>query len=195
MFASPALRCYFSVLLRLLSAVVVSAAALVAAGAGASAPSAAQARICTPADVAFNIQLLGDRTWGWQLGRYSAIPAKVTMIAVWSKGGPVQNNGIAAYGWATRTRSAFFPDCTPGRAARQVDGGLRPAVRVKDGWFAGRKYTCIGAGRIVVAVSDVSGGKRVTVRVQRTGKLLALGEIRAGGGWLRGSKSCEVSEK
>jgi hypothetical protein len=181
--------------LRLLSAAFVSAAALVAAGAGSSAPTAAQARVCAPADIAFHIQLLGDRTWGWQLGRYSAIPAHVTMIAVWSKGGPVETDGIAAYGWATRNRSSFFPGCKPGGAARQADGGLRPAVRVKDGWFAGRKYTCIGTGKIVVAVSDVAGGKRVTVRVQTTGKLLALGEIRAGGGWLRGSKTCEASEK
>lgn len=181
--------------MRLLSAALVSAAALVAAGAGSSAPSAAQARVCTPLEIAVHIQILGNRTWGWQLGRYDAIPAKVTMIAVWSKGGPVETDGLAAYGWATRSRSSFFPRCGPGRAARQVDGGLRPVVRVKDGWFAGRKFTCLQTGKIVVAVSDVAGGKRVTVRVQRTGKLLALGEIRAGGGWLRGSKSCESSAK
>jgi hypothetical protein len=117
------------------------------------------------------------------------------VIAVWSKGGPVETDGIAAYGWATRSRSAFSADCRAGRATRQVDGGLGPAVLVKDGWFAGRKFTCLDTGRIVVAISDVRGGKRVTVRVQKTGKLLALGEVTAGGGWLRGSKSCESSEK
>ena len=184
--------------MRLLAAAVVSASALVAAGAASSAPTAlatAQSRVCTPADVAFHIQLLGDRTWGWLLGGYRAIPAHVTTIAVWSKGGPVATDGIAAYGWATRTRSAFYPGCRPGQAAARIDGGLRPAVRVKDGWFAGRKFTCSGTGKIVVAVSDIAGGKRVTVRVQRTGKLLALGEIEQGGGWLRGSKSCLPSEK
>jgi len=182
-------------LLRLLSAALVSAAALVAAGAGSSAPSAAQARVCTPLEIAVHIQLLGNRTWGWLLSRYDAIPAKVSVIAVWSKGGPVETDGIAAYGWATRNRSSFFARCGPGRAARQVDGGLGPAVRVKDGWFAGRKFTCLDTGRIVVAISDTTTGKRVTVRVQKTGKLLALGEITTGGGWLRGSKSCRDSEK
>jgi hypothetical protein len=142
-----------------------------------------------------NIQLLGNRTWGWLLGGYRAIPERVTMIAVWSKGGPPETDGIVAYGWATRTRSAFFADCAPGRAARQPAGNLGPAVRVKDGWFAGRKFTCLYTGRIVVAISDTRGGKRVTVRVQKTGKLLALGEITKGGGWLRGSKSCRESEK
>lgn len=174
--------------MRLLAAAVVSASALVAAGAGSSAPTApaaAQSRVCTPADVAFHIQL----------GGYRAIPADVTVIAVWSKGGPVETDGIAAYGWATRNRSAFYSGCRPGLAAGRIDGGLRPAVRVRDGWFAGRKFTCSGTGKIVVAVSDIAGGKRVTVRVQRTGKLLALGEIVQGGGWLRGSKSCQPSEK
>jgi hypothetical protein len=184
--------------LRLLATVVVSATALVAAGAGSSAPSApaaAAARVCKPKEVAVNIQILGDRTWGWVIGRYRAIPERVTTIVVWSKGGPAETQGVAAYGWATRTRSAFFAECAPGRAARQPAGNLGTAVRVKDGWFAGRKYTCIETGRIVVAISDTRSGKRVTVRVQKTGKLLALGEITKGGGWLRGSKSCRESEK
>lgn len=177
------------------SALLVAVVALVAATGGASAPSAAGARVCLPTNVSFHIQLLGDRAWGWQIGRYRAIPPRVTTIAVWSMGGPAETQGVAAYGWATRTRSAFSETCAPGRAAAQPAGNLGPAVRVKDGWFTGRKWTCLDTGRIVVAISDTKTGKRVTVRVQKTGKLLALGEITKGGGWLRGSKSCRDSEK
>ena len=154
-----------------------------------------QSRVCTPADIALHIQILGDRTWGWRLGRYTGIPVKRTVIAVWSDGGPASTFGVASYGWAISTRSALSTSCSPGRAAAQPSGGLRAAVRVKDGWFYGRKYKCLRPGRFVIEVRDITGGKRVTVRVQRTGKLLAVGEVRAGGGWLRGAKSCEESER
>jgi hypothetical protein len=158
-------------------------------------PSAAESRVCAPREAAVYIQILGNRSWGWRLGRYEAIPAERAVIAVWSNGGPVSTFGVAAYGWTTRTRSAFFGGCSVGRAAAQPQGSLRAAVRVKDGWFYGRKYRCLEPGRFVVAISDTTGGKRITVRVQRTGKLLALGELTAGGGWLRGSKSCSESER
>jgi hypothetical protein len=144
---------------------------------------------------AVQIHILGDRSWGWRIGSYSAIPAKTTAILVWSTGGPPATDGLAAYGWTTRTRSGFFSRCSAGRAAAQPTGSLRAPVSVKDRWFYGRKYTCIQPGRFVVAVSDIAGGKRLTVRVQRTGKLLAIGEVKAGGGWLRGSKSCRESER
>ena len=68
-------------------------------------------------------------------------------------------------------------------------------MRVKDGWFFGRKYKCLQPGRFVVEIRDIAGGKRVTVRVQRTGRLLAVGEVKAGGGWLRGAKSCGDYER
>jgi hypothetical protein len=174
---------------------LVSAAALAAAAAAPSSPSVAMSRVCTPRDTAVNIQILGDRSWGWRLERYDAIPAKRVTIAVWSNGGPPSTFGVAAYGWATRTRSGFFASCGAGTAAAQPAGKLRAAVRVKDGWYFGRKYKCIQPGRFVVAVSDIAGGKRVTVRVQKTGTLLALGEITAGRGWLRGAKSCGESER
>ena len=181
--------------MRLLLTLLVSAVALTAAAAAPSSPLGAQSRVCTPEDTAVYIQILGDRSWGWRLERYDAIPTKRAVIAVWSNGGPVSTFGVAAYGWTTRTRSAFLAGCSVGRAAAQPRGSLRAAVRVKDGWFYGRKYTCLQPGRFVVAVSDVAGGKRITVRVQRTGKLLALGELTAGGGWLRGAKSCAESER
>jgi hypothetical protein len=174
---------------------VVSAAALTAAAAAPSSPSAVASHACTPLDVAVQIQILGDRAYGWRLGTYTAIPAKKTTIAVWSMGGSQSVRGIAAYGWATRTRSTFLAGCPAGRAAAQPAGSLRPAVRVKDGWSFGRKFSCVQPGRFVVEIRDIQGGKHVTVRVQRTGKLLAVGEIKGTGGWLRGSKSCEDSDR
>jgi hypothetical protein len=181
--------------LRLLVALLVSSAALAAAAASPSSPSAVVSRACTPQEVAVYIQILGDRSWGWRLERYDAIPAKRSVIVVWSNGGPVSTSGIAAYGWATRTRTGFFVSCPSGRAAAQPAGSLRAPVRVKDGWFYGRKYTCLQPGRFVVEVRDIAGGKRVTVRVQKTGRLLAVGEVKAGGGWLRGAKSCSENER
>jgi hypothetical protein len=174
---------------------IVSASALTAAAAAPFSPSAVASRACTPLEVVVNIQILGDRAYGWRLSSYTAIPANKTTIAVWSMGGPQSAHGIAAYAWANRTQSTFLRGCPAGRAAAQPSGSLRAAVRVRDGWSFGRKYTCIQPGRFVVETRDIQGGKRVTVRVQRTGKLLAVGEIKGAGGWLRGSKSCEDSDR
>jgi len=66
---------------------------------------------------------------------------------------------------------------------------------VEDGWYFGRKFTCLQTGRFVVEIRDITGGKRLSVRVQKTGKLLAVGEVKAGGGWLRGSTSCRDSDR
>jgi hypothetical protein len=181
--------------LRRLVSTLVGAAALVAASAGSSAPSAVESRSCAPREIAINIQILGDRTWGWKLGRYSAIPAKTTTIAVWSSGGPAATNGITAYAWVTRNRTSFSSACTLGRAQQQPAGTLGAPVRVRDGWYFGRKFTCLDTGRFVVEIRDITGGKRLTVRVQRTGKLLAVGEVKAGGGWLRGSPSCRDGDR
>jgi hypothetical protein len=181
--------------MRLLLALLVSAAALVAVATAPSSPSAVVSRACTPKDIALNIQLLGDRTWGFGIERFTAIPAKRSTIVVWSDGGPPSTFGVTAYGWATQTRAVFSTGCATGRAFSSPAGSLRAAVRVKDGWFYGRKYKCLQPGRFVVAIGDVAGGKRVTVRVQRTGKLLAVGEVKAGGAWLRAAKSCGEYER
>jgi hypothetical protein len=142
-----------------LTAAVVSAAALTAASAGSSAPSAVESRSCAPREIAINIQILGDRTWGWKLGRYSAIPAKTTTIAVWSSGGPAATNGITAYAWVTRNRTSFSSACTLGRALRQPAGTLGAPVRVRDGWYFGRKFTCLDTGRFVVEIRDLTGDR------------------------------------
>jgi hypothetical protein len=181
--------------LRLLLALLVSATALAAAAAAPSSPSAVLSRACTPQDATLFISILGNRAYGWRLEEYKAIPAKVSTILVWSMGGPPQTDGVAAYGWAQRSRAAFSGSCATGRAFSSPAGSLRAPVKVKDGWFFGRKYRCYGAGRFVVSMQSIPGGKRVTVRVQKSGKLLAVGEIKGTSGWLRGSKSCDESER
>jgi hypothetical protein len=181
--------------MRLLVFLLVSTTALVAVAVATSSPSAVVSRACTPKEILVNIQLLGDRSWGFGLERYTAIPSKRATIVVWSDGGPPATQGVTAYGWATRTQSAFSNGCAAGRAFRSQTGSLRAPVRVKDGWFFGRKYKCIEPGRFVVEIRDIAGGKRVTVRVQRTGKLLAVGEVTTRGGWLRGAKSCGEYER
>lgn len=181
--------------MRLLVSTLVGTAALAAAGAGSAGPAAVETRACTPREISVNIQILGDRSWGWRLGGYTAIPAKTTTIAVWSNGGPAATDGVAAYAWVTRSRSVFSAFCASGRAFRSPTGRLSAPVRVQDRWFFGRKFTCVDTGRIAVEVRDIAGGKRITVRVQRSGKLLAVGEVKAGGGWLRGSTSCRDSDR
>lgn len=181
--------------MRLLLALLVSAAALAAAAAAPSSRSAVISRACTPQDATLYISILGNRTWGWRLEDYDAIPAKRTTILVWSMGGPPATDGVAAYGWAQRRRAAFSGGCATGRAFSSPAGSLRAPVKVRDGWFYGRKYRCYDPGRFVVEVRAIAGGKRVTVRVQKTGKLLAVGEIDGTRGWLRGAKSCDESER
>jgi hypothetical protein len=181
--------------MRLLLALLVSAAALAVAAAAPSSPSAVLSRACAPQDSTLYISILGNRTYGWRLEDYTAIPAKKSTILVWSMGGPPATDGVAAYGWAQQGRAAFSGGCATGRAFSSPAGSLRGPVKVKDGWFYGRKYRCYGPGRFVVQVRTIPGGRRVTVRVQKSGKLLAVGEVKGGTGWLRGSKSCDESER
>ena len=181
--------------MRLLVFLLVSATALAATATAPSSPSGVVSRACTPQDSTLYIQILGNRTWGFGLEDYTAIPAKRTTIVVWSKGGPTATDGVAAYGWTQLNRAAFSGGCATGRAFASRAGSLRAPVAVKDGWFFGRKYRCFDPGRFVVEVRTIPGGKRVTVRVQKTGKLLAIGEIKGRGGWLRGAKSCADSER
>jgi hypothetical protein len=72
---------------------------------------------------------------------------------------------------------------------------LVPAVRVRDGLFTGRKLACVRSGRYLVEVRDIAGGKRLVVRMQRGGEVLAVGETQRGGAWLRGSKRCTATER
>jgi hypothetical protein len=66
---------------------------------------------------------------------------------------------------------------------------------VKDGWAFGRKFGCLDKGRLLITTTVSSGKTRVVVRIQASGKVMAVGELGAGGGWIRGSKTCEAKEK
>jgi hypothetical protein len=35
----------------------------------------------------------------------------------------------------------------------------------------------------------------MVVRLQKSGRVIAVGELGSGGGWIRGSKGCEAKEK
>jgi hypothetical protein len=183
--------------LRHFLAFLVSAGALVAAAGGTSAPTAVEARACVQRASFFNVELLGDKDatrWSAASARpLSAVPDQKTVAVVWSLGGPVATSGMAVYSWMTDTRSRFAFQCTRSRAARKNSTrGLRAPVRVKDGWNLTRRFACLQRGRLLVAVRDIAGGgKRMTVRMERTGEVIAVAEVKRGGGSLRGSTRCD----
>jgi hypothetical protein len=177
-------------------ATVVGAATLVAVGGGTSAPTPVDARACTQRSSFFNVHLLGDKDsadWvAFNGAALSGVPDRKAVAVVWSLGGPVSTSGIAVYGWTTASRTHFALDCTTARPARQKPiRGLRAPVRVKNGWHDGSRFACLQSGRFVVDVRDVRGGQRLTVRMQRTGELIAVAEIGREGGWIRGSRRCD----
>ena len=73
--------------------------------------------------------------------------------------------------------------------------GLGPVTRTKDGWAFGRKFGCLETGRVLITLTEGAGKARVVVRLQKSGKVMAVGELSNGGGWIRGSKTCEAKEK
>ena len=144
----------------------------------------------------FSIQIAGDKEGTWRLGGSTTLPRKTTFTAVWSLGGPARTRGIAVYGWISKGATRISDACRSTPRPPAKPGSLRAPIRVKDGWFLGRKYTCLQEGRFVIETRDLAGGgRRMTVRMQRTGELLAVSEVRPGGGWLRASQSCSESEK
>jgi hypothetical protein len=181
---------------RQLLAIVVGTSMLVAAGVAMSAPTAVEARACTQRSSFFNVHLLGDKEstdWvAFNGAALSGAPKGKALAVVWSLGGPVSTSGIAVYGWATAARSHFALECTTTRPTRPKPvKGLRAPVRMKNGWHDGVRFACLQAGRLVVDVRDVRNGKRLTVRMQRTGELIAVAELGRTGGWLRGSRRCD----
>ena len=175
----------------------VSAGALVAVAGGTSAPTAVEARSCVQRASFFNVEILGDKDatrWTAMNARpLAAVPDQKTVAVVWSLGGPVATSGMAVYAWSTDRHSRFAFQCTRSRAARKHSTrGLRAPVRVKDGWNLTRRFACLHRGRLLVAVRDVAGGgKRMTVRMERTGEVIAVAEVKRGGGSLRGSARCD----
>lgn len=180
----------------LASTVAVATAALAAAGTGGTAPVAPDTRACSQQSSAFNVQLLGHRQvtdWvAFSQSTLAGAPQRRAIGVVWSLGGPVSTSGIAVYGWTTRGASRFGAACTAGRARKPVgQAKLRPAVRVKDGWHVEHRYACVLPGRFIVTVKPLADGRRLTVQLQRTGEVLAVVEIRRGGGALRASTRCD----
>jgi len=163
-----------------------------------AAPHATKTVSCAQVWTGFNVQLVGNRDWGWNLGGLGnvGVPKERAVIVVWSLGG-VLPGGINVYGWATAKRSRPSPKCTLVKGALKSPSlsGLGPTTRIKDGWAFGRKFGCLERGRVLVATTQGGGEARVVVRMQSSGRVIAVGELGAGGGWIRGSKTCEAKEK
>jgi hypothetical protein len=146
----------------------------------------------------FNIQLIGDHEWGWNLGALATlgVPKKKTVIAVWSLGAKVPG-GVNAYSWSTAARTRPSPKCKLLKAQLKAPSlsGLSPLVRTKDGWAFGRKFACFEQGPLLITTTQTVGTTRVVVRLQRNGRVMAVAEVAKGGGWIRGSTRCQSKEK
>jgi hypothetical protein len=177
----------------MLAALFVGAVALASLADGEAAPAQVEARSCVQRAVALNIQILGDRDADFRVhngSRFHPFPDRKTLIAVWSLGGPVGSGGIAFYGWVARSRARLSSLCSEVHPRPETaTAALRRAARVKDGWFAGTRFVCEVRGRFRVQVRSRASGRRITV-LERSGAVVAIGEVRRGGGWLRGSKRC-----
>jgi hypothetical protein len=177
--------------------VAIALVPLFASGA-ASARQATETVSCAQVWGSFNVQLVGDRDWGWNLGGLGnvGVPKQRSVIVVWSLGGKLPG-GINVYGWATAKRERPSPDCTVVKAKLKAPSlsGLGPVTGVKDGWAFGRKFGCLESGRVLITTTLAAGKTRVVVRMQSSGRVIAVGELAKGGGWIRGSKTCEAKEK
>ena len=177
---------------------VVGAAALLPAGTGAASPSATTTVSCAQTWSSFNVQLIGDRDWGWNFDGLVEIdvPAKKSMIIVWSMGGTIRG-GVNPYAWATAARAGTSPKCRVVKATLRPASmtGLGPPIRVEDGWAFGRKFACLHRGRLLITTTRRAAGTKVVVRMQSNGKVIAVGEVGKGVGWIRGSTSCDDREK
>lgn len=184
--------------LKTLLAAAVAAVALPVA-AGNATPAATTTYSCAQVWGSFNVQLVGDRDWGWNLGALGSVgaPKKKAIIVVWSLGGFAAQQGLNVYSWATGTRSRSSGRCNAVKPSLKQPSlaGLGPVTRVKDGWAFGRKFGCLDKGRILITTTQGSGKTKVVVRMQASGEVIAVGELGKGGGWIRGSKSCEAKEK
>jgi hypothetical protein len=180
--------------------VATSAVAVLLPVAAGDAKSTATATYsCKQVWSSFNIQLVGDRDWGWNLGALGSVgaPRKKAIIVVWSLGGHRAQQGQNFYSWTTSTRSRSSDRCRTVKQSPKEPtlAGLGPATKVKDGWAFGRKFGCLDSGSLLITTTQGSGKARVVVRMQASGKVMAVGELANGGGWIRGAKTCEAKEK
>jgi hypothetical protein len=166
----------------LLAAVVAAAALPVAVGNATS--SATTTYTCKQVWGSFNVQLIGDRDWGWNLG------------ALGSVGAP-KKKSLNVYGWATGTSSRPSSRCTVIKRTLKEPSlaGLGPITRVKDGWAFGRKFGCLETGPLLISTTQQGSRTKVVVRLAKSGRAMAVGEVGGGAGWIRGSKTCEAKEK
>jgi hypothetical protein len=180
----------------LLAAAVV--ASVLPVTVGNAMPAATTTYSCAQVWGSFNVQLIGDRDWGWNLGGLGnvGVPKERAVIVVWSLGGKLPG-GLNVYGWTTAKVSRPSPKCSVVKAKLKEPSlsGLGPVTRVKDGWAFGRKFACLDTGRVLITLTEGAGKARVVVRVQKSGRVMAVGEVKNGGGWIRGSKTCEDEEK
>jgi hypothetical protein len=165
---------------------------------GNATPAATTTYSCAQVWGSFNIQLVGDRDWGWNLGGLGnvGVPKERAVIVVWSLGGKLPG-GLNVYGWTTAKLSRPSPKCSVVKTQLKEPSlsGLGPVTRVKDGWAFGRKFGCLETGRVLITLSEVGGKAKMVVRLQKSGRVMAVGELANGGGWIRGSKTCEAKEK
>jgi hypothetical protein len=180
----------------LIAATVVAAVLPVAVG--HATPAATTTYSCAQVWGSFNIQLVGNRDWGWNLGGLGnvGVPKERAVIVVWSLGGKLPG-GLNVYGWTTAKLSRPSPKCSVVNAQPKEPSlsGLGPVTKVKDGWAFGRKFGCLETGKVLITLTEGAGRARVVVRLQKSGRVMAVGELANGGGWIRGSKTCEAKEK
>lgn len=173
----------------------IGATAALWAAVGHASPAATTTVSCKQVWTSFNVQLVGNRDWGWNLGGLGnvGVPKERAVIIVWSLGGRTPG-GINVYGWTTAKLSRPSPKCSVLKAKPKEPSlaGLGPVTRVKDGWAFGRKFGCLDTGPVLITLTQGGGKARMVVRVQKSGKVIAVGELGGGGGWIRGSKTCEA---
>jgi hypothetical protein len=181
---------------RALLAIAVALAAVGIAPAATAQPTTTYA--CQQVWSGFNVQLIGDREWGWNLEGLGSlgVPRDKAVIAVWSMGGKLPG-GLNAYSWSTAARTRPSPTCRALKTQPKPPSlsGLGPTIRVKDGWAFGRKFACFEQGALLITTTQAGGTTRVVVRLQRSGRVMAVAEVGNGGGWIRGSTRCESREK
>jgi hypothetical protein len=126
-------------------------------------------------------------------------PAERSTVAIWSivadscRKVPSSAREPALYGWAAGSRADIAERCRTRSAGKPPERAHRPALRVKDGWAFGRTYKCERRGRVVIQTAELRVRTRMTVWMEKTRELIAVGELRRGSGSVRASKRCGES--
>jgi hypothetical protein len=99
----------------------IAAAKVLPAAVGNTSSAATTTLSCKQVWSSFNVQLVGNRDWGWNLGGLGNVgaPKERALIAVWSLGGKLPG-GINVYRWTTAKLSRPSPKCTVVKAQPEV---------------------------------------------------------------------------